>query len=85
MKKSILFLVGLLTMTAGPLAADALLERGAYLMGGIVACGNCHTPKTPQGGLAPGMELAGGFLIEFDEFTSYAPNITPDAETGIGA
>ncbi len=85
MKKSLLIMVGLLTMAAGPLAAETLLERGAYLVRGIVACGNCHTPRTPDGGLAPGMELAGGFVSESDEFTSYAPNITPDAETGIGA
>jgi mono/diheme cytochrome c family protein len=64
--------------------AETLLERGTYLMQGIVACGNCHTPKGPDGELA-GMELAGGFLMEDAPFTAFAPNITPDAETGIGA
>jgi len=63
--------------------AETLLERGTYLMRGIVACGNCHTPKGPNGEL-PGMELAGGFLMEDVPFTAYAPNITPDVETGIG-
>lgn len=63
--------------------AETLLERGTYLMRSIVACGNCHTPKGPDGEL-PGMELAGGFLIEDKPFTAYAPNITPDVETGIG-
>jgi mono/diheme cytochrome c family protein len=49
----------------------------------IVACGNCHTPNGPQG-KEPGKELAGGFLIEDKAFTAYAPNITPDPQTGIG-
>jgi mono/diheme cytochrome c family protein len=59
------------------------LERGTYLMRGIVACGNCHTPKGPQGEL-PGMELAGGVKFEEEVFTAVAPNITPDPDTGIG-
>jgi len=63
--------------------AETPLERGTYLMRGIVACGNCHTPKGPQGEL-PGMELAGGVAFQEDVFTAVSPNITPDAETGIG-
>lgn len=66
----------------GALAEDPL-ERGRYLMNGIVACGNCHTVQTPQGPLA-GMELAGGMKIEDAGFTAMVPNITPDKETGIG-
>ena len=30
-------------------AAESQLERGTYLVHGIVACGNCHTPKGPDG------------------------------------
>lgn len=67
----------------GAARAETLLERGTYLEQGIVACGNCHTPKGPDGEL-PGMELAGGFLMEDAPFTAFAPNITPDVETGIG-
>ncbi|HJZ96927.1 MAG TPA: c-type cytochrome [Candidatus Solibacter sp.] len=63
--------------------AETPLERGTYLMHGIVACGNCHTPKGPQGDV-PGMELAGGVTFQEDAFTAVAPNITPDPETGIG-
>jgi mono/diheme cytochrome c family protein len=63
--------------------AETPLERGKYLMSSIVACGNCHTPKGPTGDV-PGMELAGGFTVTDDAFTAIAPNITPDAETGIG-
>jgi mono/diheme cytochrome c family protein len=63
--------------------AETPLERGTYLMHSIVACGNCHTPKGPQGDV-PGMELAGGVVFQEDVFTAVAPNITPDPETGIG-
>ncbi len=65
-------------------AAETLLERGNYLMKSIVACGNCHTPQTPKGPNRE-MELAGQFLIEVKgAFKAFAPNITPDKETGIG-
>jgi mono/diheme cytochrome c family protein len=63
-------------------AAQSQIERGDYLINGIVACGNCHTPQGP-GGPVPGMELAGG-VIEEPELTVITPNITSDPETGIG-
>jgi mono/diheme cytochrome c family protein len=65
-------------------AAETLLERGAYLMRSVVACGNCHTPQTPQGPNED-MELAGGNPIIEEPFDAYGPNITPDTETGIGS
>lgn len=68
---------------SSPLAAETLLERGTYLMNSIVACGNCHTPQGPNGP-EPGKELAGQLVVKDDAFTAYAPNITPDEETGIG-
>lgn len=74
-----------LAMLAGGAQAETPAERGRYLVEGIVACGNCHTPKGPQGEIA-GMELAGGFrVVEEGVFDTYAPNITPDPETGIGS
>ena len=58
--------------------AETALERGAYLMKGPVACGNCHT--TP----APGSpELGGGLRFSELAFTAIASNLTPDPETGI--
>ena len=76
----------LFAVTAPPQAsAETLLERGTYLMQSIVACGNCHTPKGPNGEI-PGMELAG--MAPFEKtpaFDANAPNITPDKETGIGS
>jgi mono/diheme cytochrome c family protein len=73
-----------LAALARPARAETPLERGAYLVRGLVACGNCHTPKDAAGKPLPGMELAGGLVIELPVFKAVTPNITPDAETGIG-
>jgi mono/diheme cytochrome c family protein len=64
-----------------PAQAETPLERGAYLMKGIVACGNCHTAK--GGGMAK-HELAGGFNMKEGPIDAMTPNLTPDKETGIG-
>ena len=76
-------LAGSAFASASQAIAETPLERGAYLMRSIVACGNCHTPQGPKGPI-PGMELAGGLKIEEKEFTVYTPNITPDPDTGVG-
>jgi mono/diheme cytochrome c family protein len=65
-------------------ADDRQLQRGAYLINSIVACGNCHTPKGPDGHALPDQELSGGFVIDLPVFHAVAPNITPDNDTGIG-
>lgn len=66
-------------------AQESLLERGDYLINTIVACGNCHTPKTADAAPIQAMEMAGAFVIKEEAFTAYAPNITMDLETGIGS
>jgi len=65
-------------------AAETPLERGAYLVKTIGACGNCHTPKGARGVPIADKEMAGGFKFDEKPFTAYASNITPDAESGIG-
>ena len=72
-----------LVLFAAPGRADTPLERGRYLIETVAACGNCHTPKGPNGPL-PGKKLAGGDVIKHEDFTAAVPNITPDLETGIG-
>ena len=67
-----------------PTAEEDLLGRGEYLVEGLVGCGNCHNGRDENGEFVPGMEYAGNFVIEEPPFTAYAPNITPDSETGIG-
>src|SRR5215510_3075554 len=82
MRLAMIVSAGVLAGTATA-SAQTPLERGKYLMNSIVACGNCHTPQTPQGPV-PGKELAGGTRFEEGFGVAYAPNITPDPETGIG-
>ena len=72
-----------LFMVAGA-SAETPLERGTYLIGGIVACGNCHATRDASGKVEPGMELAGGTVFNAPIFRAVAPNISPDLETGIG-
>ncbi len=59
------------------LAADAV--RGEYLVR-AAGCISCHTDKAGKGAL-----LAGGRAIASPYGNFYSSNITPDAETGIGA
>lgn len=68
-------------VTTSMAQAEDQIQRGAYLVNTIMACGNCHTSQGPEG---PGPELAGGLAFELPAFTTYAANITPDRETGIG-
>jgi mono/diheme cytochrome c family protein len=72
---------------AWPLASSAQpnVKRGRYLVEGIAACGNCHTPKGPDGNSVPGKHLAGGFEIQEGFGVAVTPNITPHRTTGIGA
>lgn len=68
-------------VVAANASAETALERGAYLMGSVVACGNCHTAP---GGPFANKELSGGLTFDEPPFTTYAKNITQDKETGIG-
>ena len=62
-----------------PTSTDAL-ARGEYLVtaGG---CLSCHRGQRSE----DDMSLSGGYAMETDFGTFYAPNITPDPQTGIGA
>ena len=71
---SFTLITGLLVANAA--AAETLLERGAYLVQGPMACGNCHTPKGPGGPIAD-MEMGGGFVITTPRFEVHVPNISP--------
>ena len=81
-----LALGALLTTLAGPSLAQKQtpLERGKYLMDSIVACGNCHLQRGPQGEPLFDKGLSGGMVFDEPPFKAYAANITPDLGTGIG-
>lgn len=73
-----------LALLMSPAAGETLVERGAYLVGSVMVCHNCHTPRGPQG-LDLSRALSGGSQV-FDEpaFKVTGSNITPDKDTGIG-
>jgi mono/diheme cytochrome c family protein len=62
------------------------VKRGAYLVA-LGACSDCHTPGALMGQPEMDKALAGsnvGFQIP-GLGTYYAPNLTPDQETGLGS
>ena len=73
----------LLALLAAPARAESQLERGRYLVETLAGCGNCHTPRGPNGPLTD-KKFAGGEVIKHADFTAVTPNITPDPRTGIG-
>jgi len=83
------FMVGawkFLNFESGPFVPDpdrdAAWNRGAYLVGSVAHCGECHTPRDMLGGLDRDLWLAG---TTAGPEGGGVPNITPDPETGIGA
>ncbi len=56
-------------------------NRGAYLVGALSHCGECHTPRNSLGAVILELELGGNPSGPLGEFVA---NITPDKETGIG-
>ncbi|HUS54054.1 MAG TPA: c-type cytochrome [Thermohalobaculum sp.] len=89
--KLITSLIVTFALTSGlshSMAAGSELERGAYIVRSVAACGNCHSPLGPDGPV-PGQELSGRFVIKMPIFEAWASNITPaaignwtDAEVG---
>ena len=79
-------LAGIAAVILGASAnAQTPIQRGDYLVNGILTCGNCHTPKGP-GGVEARDKLHAGGVIEWDTptFKVKGSNITPDPDTGIG-
>jgi mono/diheme cytochrome c family protein len=81
-----LALIAIIVADVGAVFAQSplLLERGKYLMEGVVACGNCHVARGDNGRPLFDKGLSGGMLFDEPPFKAYAPNITTDADTGIG-
>jgi mono/diheme cytochrome c family protein len=75
----------LLSAACGSAAAQSPIERGAYLVNTIMACGNCHTPRAANGNAIAEKAFSGGPVFTTPAFVATAPNITPDRETGIGS
>ncbi|MEI8394655.1 MAG: cytochrome c [Rhodospirillaceae bacterium] len=56
-------------------------NRGQYLVRALGHCGECHTPRNWSGAFDESRAFSGARRSEGGE---WAPNITPDPETGIG-
>lgn len=73
----------LLFLDSGPYepdpAHDAEWNRGAYLVRGPAHCGTCHTPRNLFMAEQTSREMAGADIAPW-----HAPNITSDANSGIG-
>lgn len=86
--KSLSCAIGLALLLVGfvsPAAAETRIERGEYLAR-IMDCGGCHTGGALVGKPDPARFLAGsdiGFALQ-GLGIFYPPNLTPDAETGLG-
>lgn len=71
-------------LMAASAGAETPLERGTYLVEGIMACGTCHSRPGEENAAIPG-DLAGGIRFRIRGRVVYASNITPDRGTGIGS
>lgn len=58
---------------------DENINRGDYLVNALAHCDTCHTPRNALMGQDNGKALSGGSLGSW-----YAPNITPERNSGIG-
>jgi mono/diheme cytochrome c family protein len=67
--------------TAPAVAPSEPLARGRYLADHVAICTDCHTPRTRMGALDESLYLAG---TDDGPGGETVPNITPDAETGLG-
>jgi len=63
-----------------------LIEQGRYLVHGPAHCAQCHsTDEREKPELSLTTPLRGGLAFAMGPLgTRYAPNLTPDAETGLG-
>jgi mono/diheme cytochrome c family protein len=77
--------IAALAVAAGTATAQTPVERGRYLVEGILTCGNCHSPRGPGGVIDAARLYAGGPQTwDTPEYTVKGSNITPDKQTGIG-
>ena len=58
---------------------SAQWNRGAYLVGGLAHCEECHTPRNVMQGLKTSERFSGAELSGWHAF-----NITPDKNAGVG-
>ncbi|MFL6245244.1 MAG: c-type cytochrome [Thermoanaerobaculia bacterium] len=86
----IVFVVCLVALLAcnrepAPTSADgSRVARGSYVANGVGRCFWCHSPQTNSDPATPKPEMLGAGDVLDKDTPIVAPNLTPDAETGIG-
>lgn len=66
-------------------SAGTTVERGAYLVGAVAECADCHTERSMVDGHFTGPRLAGGTGMPSDVDPGVVvvpPNLTPEPKTG---
>ena len=58
--KTIFMLVSVAGMLTATAQAQTPVERGRYLVEGILTCGNCHSPRGPGGVIDTAKLYSGG-------------------------
>ncbi|ARN83388.1 cytochrome C [Methylocystis bryophila] len=62
----------------------SLLDRGQYLVEALMACDNCHTPRSTEG-YDYSRRFSGGSQVFTDkDYSVRGSNISPDLESGVG-
>ncbi len=66
---------------------SAVIARGHYVVRNVAPCAACHGAVDALDAYVAGEDvpLSGGFVFPIPPGDIHVPNITPDAETGIGA
>jgi hypothetical protein len=80
------FILNTIPADASPLERPAktdLVNYGAYIVT-IAACIECHT-QVNKGQIIPELAYSGGRAFQMENGIVRSANITPDAETGLGA
>ena len=69
-----------------PVASSAAdLQRGQYLVEALMACDTCHTPRGADGYDFSARFSGGSRIFTGKDYVVRGSNISPDAETGVGA
>jgi mono/diheme cytochrome c family protein len=76
----------MLVASVASVHAQTPIERGRYLVDGVMSCDGCHTPRPGGGDFVMEKRFSGGSQV-WDEhaYTVRGSNISSDRETGIGS
>jgi hypothetical protein len=76
MLRMFLALAGWGLVQAASAQVPGSVERGRYLVEGVLACGNCHVQRGPQGQPLADRGLSGGMFFDEGPIQAHASNRT---------